>query len=45
MPILDIVSFIKFNTVSDQNQVISKERMDSPQGCGCKSNIAEVFEK
>jgi predicted Fe-Mo cluster-binding NifX family protein len=31
-------------TVSDQNQVISNVKMDSPQGCGCKSNIAEVFE-
>ncbi len=36
--------FYQIYTVSDQNQVISKERMDSPQGCGCKSNIAEVFE-
>ena len=36
--------FYQIYTVSDQNQVISTERMDSPQGCGCKSNIAEVFE-
>lgn len=36
--------FYQIYTVSDQNQVISEERMDSPQGCGCKSNIAEVFE-
>ena len=36
--------FYQIYTISDQNQVISKERMDSPQGCGCKSNIAEVFE-
>jgi len=36
--------FYKIYTVSDQNQVISEERMDSPKGCGCKSNIAEVFE-
>lgn len=36
--------FYKIYTVSDQNQVISEERMDSPQGCGCKSNIASVFE-
>lgn len=35
--------FYTIYTVSDQNQIISKERMDSPQGCGCKSNIAEVF--
>ncbi|HJV79094.1 MAG TPA: NifB/NifX family molybdenum-iron cluster-binding protein [Paludibacter sp.] len=37
--------FYKIYTVSDQNQIISEERMDSPQGCGCKSNIAEVFKK
>lgn len=37
--------FYQIFTVSEQNQVIRKERMDSPQGCGCKSNIAEVFEK
>ena len=36
--------FYRIYTVSDQNQVISEERMDSPQGCGCKSNIAQVFE-
>ena len=36
--------FYQIYTISDQNQVISNERMDSPQGCGCKSNIAEVFE-
>ena len=36
--------FYKIYNVSDQNQVVSEERMDSPQGCGCKSNIAEVFE-
>lgn len=35
--------FYKIFTVSDQNQVISEERMESPQGCGCKSNIAETF--
>ncbi len=37
--------FYQIYSVSDQNQVTSNERMDSPQGCGCKSNIAEVFEK
>ncbi len=36
--------FYRIYTVSEQNQVISEERMDSPQGCGCKSNIAQVFE-
>lgn len=37
--------FYRIYTVSDDNKVISEERMESPQGCGCKSNIAEVFEK
>jgi len=37
--------FYRIYTVSDQNKVISDEKMDSPQGCGCKSNIAGVFEK
>jgi len=36
--------FYKIYGVSDKNEIISEERMDSPQGCGCKSNIAEVFE-
>jgi len=36
--------FYKIFAISDQNQVISEERMESPQGCGCKSNIAETFE-
>ena len=37
--------FYRIYTVSDQNKVILDEKMDSPQGCGCKSNIADVFEK
>ena len=36
--------FYKIYTISDQNHIVSEEKMDSPQGCGCKSNIAEVFE-
>lgn len=36
--------FYKIYNISDQNKVISEQRMDSPHGCGCKSNIAEVFE-
>jgi len=32
--------FYSIYTVSDQNNVILKERLESPQGCGCKSNIA-----
>jgi predicted Fe-Mo cluster-binding NifX family protein len=36
--------FYTIYTISDQNKVLSKKRMDSPQGCGCKSDIAETFE-
>jgi predicted Fe-Mo cluster-binding NifX family protein len=31
-------------TVGDDNSVVSSERLDSPQGCGCKSNIASVMQ-
>ena len=37
--------FYTIYTISDQNKVMTEERMDSPQGCGCKSNIAETFEQ
>lgn len=30
-------------TVNDQAQVQARETLDSPQGCGCKSNIASVL--
>ena len=33
-----------FNVDSDKN-IISSERLDSPQGCGCKSNIASVMQE
>lgn len=32
-------------TVDDQKNLISSERLDSPQGCGCKSNIASVMQE
>lgn len=32
-------------TVDIDNNVISSERLDSPQGCGCKSNIASVMQE
>lgn len=32
-------------TIDDNNQVVSTERLDSPQGCGCKSNIASVMQQ
>ena len=36
--------FYSIYTISEDNVLMDKERMDSPQGCGCKSNIAQVFE-
>lgn len=32
-------------TIGHDNQIISSETLPSPQGCGCKSNIAEELEK
>ena len=32
-------------TLSEQNQVVKQERLDSPEGCGCKSNIASVMQE
>ena len=32
-------------TLDEQNQVIYQERLDSPEGCGCKSNIASVMQE
>ena len=31
-------------TADDKNIITNKEIMPSPQGCGCKSNIAAVFQ-
>ncbi len=30
-------------TVSESNEITGFEKLDSPQGCGCKSNIAAVL--
>jgi predicted Fe-Mo cluster-binding NifX family protein len=30
--------------IDDNNNIISKTSMPSPEGCGCKSNIANQFE-
>ena len=30
-------------TVNDNNEIISEEIVDSPVGCGCKSNIAQTL--
>ena len=32
-------------TINENNEIISRERQDSPEGCGCKSNIASVLEE
>lgn len=32
-------------TIDDQKQIIEKEYLASPEGCGCKSNIASILEK
>ena len=32
-------------TLDDANKLIGSERLDSPQGCGCKSNIASVMQE
>lgn len=30
-------------TISDKNEITEINNLDSPQGCGCKSNIASVL--
>ena len=35
--------FYNLYTISEKNEIVATERMDSPQGCGCKSNIASVL--
>lgn len=30
-------------TIGEAKEIVARETMDSPQGCGCKSNIASVF--
>jgi predicted Fe-Mo cluster-binding NifX family protein len=37
-------AFFKIYTVSEDSIVQSVEKMDSPQGCGCKSNLAADFQ-
>jgi predicted Fe-Mo cluster-binding NifX family protein len=32
-------------SINEWNQIINKELLPSPQGCGCKSNIASVFQQ
>jgi predicted Fe-Mo cluster-binding NifX family protein len=35
--------FYTIFTINDQKEVINTEVLPSPQGCGCKSNIASVL--
>ncbi|MDQ2178747.1 MULTISPECIES: NifB/NifX family molybdenum-iron cluster-binding protein [Marinifilum] len=35
--------FYNIYTISEQNEIVGSEIMDSPQGCGCKSNIAPLL--
>ena len=37
--------FYTILTVNDENQIVNTETIPSPQGCGCKSNIASKFEE
>lgn len=32
-------------SVSDDKKVVAKEVIESPQGCGCKSNIAGILQQ
>ncbi len=32
-------------TIDDNRQIVSSERLDSPQGCGCKSNITTTMQE
>lgn len=32
-------------TIGEDNQIQSKETLPSPEGCGCKSNIASVMQE
>jgi len=38
-------AFYQIFTISASNEILFVETTDSPQGCGCKSNIAEVLAK
>jgi len=38
-------AFYQIFTISDNKEVLFVETTDSPEGCGCKSNMAEVLEE
>lgn len=35
--------FYGVHTISDKNEIIASQSIESEQGCGCKSNIASVL--
>ena len=37
--------FYTIVTIDENNQIVKTENMPSPQGCGCKSNIASKFQE
>jgi len=38
-------AFYQIFTFTDKNEVLFVETTDAPEGCGCKSNMAEMLEK
>ena len=38
-------AFYQIFTISEKNDVVFVETTESPEGCGCKSNMAEILEK
>ena len=39
------VAYYTIVTLNEQNQVINQERLNSPEGCGCKSKISSVMQE
>ncbi len=37
--------FYTIFTIGDKNKIEKQEMLPSPEGCGCKSNIASVFQQ
>lgn len=35
--------FTIFSIDDESKKIISQERLDSPEGCGCKSNVAQLL--
>lgn len=38
-------SYYTVVTLDDEKQIVKTERLESPEGCGCKSNIASVMQQ